>query len=284
MKHFLLIASLCCAAGAALPAAAQHTMSARPDPQREVNFIYEFIERFNDDMTSNLRKIYLRTGKPINFTRPDLIRSLFEPPSAKDEPAARQFVAQVDDSLHPQRLSFTDSGWYAEVQCAFTTGGRKLTIPLVMQVNTAADNSSKWMIAGIGDSPVFQESTGAAATVAPTRKDSLSDYISPSDYATNFLDLHRILKPTNISGTYLVPELMATERGKKFVQLLQSGKLSFDYPGTMKFYFFQIPNYTFAVERFVRNTMHSGWLISSLEPSTDSEKAQRKARLLQRTL
>ena len=266
------------------------TTYARPSAERESNFLYEvkiideFIERFNDDLTSNLRKTYLQKGQDITFSRPDLLRSLFEPPAAMETPTAKKFIAQVNDSAHPQHISFNDTAWYAEVQCSFLSGGHKLVIPLILQVNTAADKTCKWMISGIGDSPELHERTNMPDTIAKTNKSPAQEFISPSDYATNFLELHRILAAHVISASYFVPELMATERGKKFVQLIQSDKLTFEYPGTMKFYFFQIPNYAFVVERFVRNTPHSGWLISSLAPATDAEKNGQKSQLLQRIL
>lgn len=255
---------------------------------REANFLYEvkvideFIERFNDDPTSFLRREYLRYGKPINFTRRDLVQYLFEKPVKPEDVLVMKFVDQVTDSVNPQKLSFNDSNWYAEVTCNFNMAGRQVAIPLVLQVATDTDRSSRWMICGIGDAPIFHDAASSAGTTSAVKDQK--KFISPSDYATNFLELHHILKPGFEGVNYLTPQLMESERGQKFAQLIQSGKMKFEAPGNMRFYFLQIPNYTFVVERFVRQTTHSGWLISDLIPTSTEEKVARKEKLLQRTL
>jgi hypothetical protein len=255
---------------------------------REANFLYEvkvideFIERFNDDPTSFLRREYLRYGKPINFTRRDLVQYLFEKPVKPEDGLVMKFVDQVTDSSNPQKISFNDTNWYAEVTCSFNMGGRQVAIPLVLQVATDTDRSSRWMICGIGDAPVFRDALSEAGMATAVKNQK--KFISPSDYATNFLELHHILKPGFEAINYLTPQLMESERGKKFAQLIQSGKIKFEAPGNMRFYFFQIPNYTFVVERFVRQTTHSGWLISDLTATNADEKRARKEKLLQRTL
>lgn len=264
-----------------------NAQGARPGAAREANFLYEvkvideFIERFNDDPTSFLRKEYLRLGRPITFNRRQLVEYLFEKPVTPSDNLVQKFVDQVTDSVSPQKLSFDDSNWYAEVMCAFTMNGRRVDIPLIMQVAADTDKSTRWLISGIGDSPAFQE--GGSATASTAVKDQ-KKYISPSDYATNFLQFHMIFKPGFEGINYMTPELLASARGQKFAQLVQNGKLKFEAPGYMRFYFFQIPNYTFIVERFVRQTTHSGWLISDLTATTDEEKRARKEKLLQRTL
>ena len=283
MKRLLSIAFL---AVCSLPSGA-FAQGMPADAAREANFLYEvkvideFIERFNDDPTSFLRKEYLRYNKPINFTRRDLVQYLFEKKVTPEDELVMKFVDQVTDSLRPQKLSFNDTNWYAEVMCSFSYAGRRVEIPLIMQVAIDTDRSTRWLISGIGDAPVFQD--GAQSAAPATTKDH-KKFIPPSDYATNFIELHHILKPGFEGVNYLTPTLLESERGKKFAELIQSGKMKFENPGYMRFYFFQIPNYTFIVERFVRQTTHSGWLISNLTPTTADEKRARKEKLLQRAL
>lgn len=262
----------------------------RHDAAREANFLYEvkvideFIERFNDDPSSFLRKEYLRLGKPINFSRQQLVEYLFEKPVTPADGLVMKFVGQVIDSAHPQKLRFHDTDWYAEVMCGFSAGGKHIDIPLVMQIMPDTNRSVRWMISGIGDAPVFQEGGSAPAAAAANAVKDKKQYISPADYATNFLQFHMVLKPGFEAVNYMKPELMANERGQKFADMVKSGKLKFEGPGYMRFYFFQIPNYTFIVERFVRQTTHSGWLISDLTATTDDEKRARREKLLQRSL
>ncbi len=270
-----------------IPEAAVLAQGMAAGATREANFLYEvklideFIERFNDAPNSFLRKEYLRYGKPINFTRQDLVRFLFEKPITPADSLANKFIGQVTDSLHPQLLSFNDSNWYAELNCFFTLGNVQLAIPLVLKVETDSIGSSRWLICGIGDSPALHDT----ATISPGNEmKDRKKFISPSDYATKFLELHHILQPGFEGVNYLSHSLYETERGRKFCQMIQTGKLKFDGPGDMRFYFFQIPNYSFKVERFVRQTNHSGWLITQLDATTDVEKRFLKERLLQRNL
>lgn len=257
------------------------------DAHREANFMFEvkiideFIERFNDDPRSNLRKEYARAGRAVPFNRRSMLKSLFDKEPANGE--GQRFIDQVTDSAGPQKLSFNDSGWYAELRSSFMYNGQRIDIPLVLQVNTAGDHSAKWMIIGLGNVPTPPPASKDAAATATTGPGRVQPFISPSDYATNFIELRNILNPGMKPENYFSPELLATERGQNFVQLIQSRKMKFDAPGSMKFYFFQIPNYLFVVERFERQTTHSGWLISNLEPASDEDKNTRITKLLQRS-
>lgn len=261
---------------------AQQTVA---DAHREANFLFEvkiideFIERFNDDPKSNLRREYARAGRAVPFDRRALVKSLFEK-EPKDE-VGLKFIDQVTDSAAPQKLAFNDSNWYAELRTGFTFNGQHVDIPIVLRVTTGPDNSAKWMIIGLGDLPVAPAATKEAAAVAPVVA-HVQRFISPSDYATNFIELRNILAPGMDATDYFSPELLATERGKNFVQMIQNRKLRYEAPGTMKFYFFQIPNYLFVVERFERQTTHSGWLISNIEPAGEEDKQARITKLLHR--
>lgn len=259
------------------------------DAHREANFLYEvkvideFIERFNDDPNSALRKEYVASGRMVPFNRVSLLKALFAEPLKLTDTLAAQFISQITDTLQPELISFNDSNWYDEVSCVFSQDGRRVEIPLIMRVNTAANRSSKWMVSGIGPSPIFRNEVVESSDVI-VDSNKRKRFISPSDYATNFLEFHHILEPKMNELDYFETALLATDRGRKFVQLVKSGKLKFEQTNNMKFYFFQIPNFEFTVERYNRNSTHSGWLISELNSSPDSVKTQNVDRLLGRNL
>ncbi len=286
MKKLWLVMLL----GVLCQAPAASAQAEKADAHREGNFLFEvkvideFIERFNDDSASSLRKEYRRAKRAVPFNRPELIRSLFNRPVKADDPGTKAFVEQVVNKDKPQFLEFNDSNWYAEVGCAFTMNGQIVRVPLIMQVSTGSDKSAKWMIAGIGDSHIFRSETIQPAAPKKAEDKKMRKFISPSDYATNFLEFHRILSSGMDADNYFMPELLATDRGKKLVQLIKSNKLKFVHTEQMKFYFFQIPNYVFTVERFIRQTTHSGWLISDLAVAGAEEKKARIGKLLQRSL
>lgn len=255
---------------------------------REGNFLYEvkvideFIERFNDAPNSNLRRQYRKYNKPVNFTRRQLLSALFEPPAVVKNDFVQAFVNQVLDSTNPQFISFHDSSWYAELQAHFDYNGRKMVIPLIMQVVTGNKKSSKWMIAGIGPTDILNGSTPAEAGAATVS--GKAGVIPPTNDALGFMELENALKAGMNPSGYFKPELLATSRGQIFTNLIQTGKLSFEGSGTLRYYFFQIPGYVFVVDRFVRNSNHSGWLISNLSSANDDEKQAQRETLLQRPL
>lgn len=247
----------------------------------EVKIIDEFIERFNDAPNSNLRRQYSRYKKPVNFTRRALVSALFEPPALVQSEFIQKFISDVSDTANPHFIHFKDTGWYAELQCSFTIDGQKQQIPLILQVVDLGANGSQWMITGIGDSYIFMKD--APAEAGDTSGKGKPAAIPPSDDAIGFMELHNILKPGFKADNYFTQDLLNTDKAKKFIHLVQSKKLKFDYPGEMKFHFFQVPGYVFIVDRFVRSTNHSGWLISNLSTATDGEKVLRKQKLLQRS-
>jgi len=287
MKHMLKLALLI-AGLLPLSLRAQQVVA---DAHREANFLFEvkiideFIERFNDDPRSNLRREYSRAGRAVPFDRKSLVKSLFDKAPEAGGDGVR-FIEQVTDSAAPQKIAFNDSNWYAELRSSFMFNGQRIDIPLVLSVSTAADHSAKWMIIGLGEVPAAPAAAGkdAPAPATPAVANSRAQpFISPSDYATNFIELRNILGPGMKPENYFSPELLASSRGQAFVQMILNRKLRFDAPGSMKFYFFQIPNYLFIVERFERQTTHSGWLISNLEAAGDEEKQARISKLLQRS-
>lgn len=289
---FCLMLAGCALAKPALLAAQNPTTvkTVAPGKTRDRNYVHEvkiideFIERFNDDKDSYLRDEHKRAKQSFTMSRLKLIQSLFNNPAAwtgKEE--VKKFIAQVADSGAPQFLSITDSEWYAEVRCAFSANGRAVTIPLIMQMVSVADSGYTWMISGIGASPAFTNQPVKAAAVKEEERSS-GKSISPTDYATNFLALHRVLLPSMNPANYFTDAVLATDRGAEFVQLIKSGKLKLQNTSEPKFHFFQIPNYVFTVEFFNRASTNSGWLINSLKAATDAEKDARKAQLLQRSL
>lgn len=282
MKQMLKLALLL----AGLLPASLNAQQVVADAHREANFLFEvkiideFIERFNDDPRSNLRREYARAGRSVPFDRKSLVKSLFD--KAPTDGEGVRFINQVTDSSSPQKIAFNDSNWYAELRSSFIFNGQRIDIPLILKVTTAEDRSVKWMIIGLGEVPTPPAAAKDAAATPPAQNTRMQPFISPSDYATNFIELRNILTPGMKAENYFTPELLQTARGQAFVQMIANRKLRFDAPGSMKFYFFQIPNYLFIVERFERQTTHSGWLISSLEAAGDEEKQTRITRLLQR--
>lgn len=252
---------------------------------QEVKVLDEFIERFNDSKSSYLRQVYKSKKQSFTMNRRQLIQSLFNNPTAwAAKPEVKSFIAQVTDTVQPQFLDVTDSNWYAQASCVFINRGKQTVVPLVLQLVVAPDSSATWMISGVGSVPALENSEVVDTSKLSSEPVSNTKYIPPTGHATNFLSLHKVFTPEMNPANYFVGDVLHTERCTAFVNLVKAGKLKFDHTKSIKFHFFQVPNYAFTVERFERDGTNSGWLINSLKPADDAAKAAQKAQLLQRQL
>lgn len=252
---------------------------------QEVKVLDEFIERFNDSKSSYLRQVYKSKKQSFNLNRRQLIQSLFNNPAAwAAKPEAKSFIAQVTDTSQPQLLDVTDKDWFAQASCVFMNRGKQTVVPLVLQLVVAEDSSATWMIAGVGSAPFLEHSEAVDTSKMRSEPVSNSKYIPPTGHSTNFLALHKVFTREMNPANYFVEDVLRTDRCTAFVNLVKAGKLNFDHTKSIKFHFFQVPNYVFTVERFERDGTNSGWLINSLKPADDAEKTAQKSQLLQRPL
>ena len=249
----------------------------------EVKVIDEFIERFNDDHSSYLRKAYAKANKPYHITRTKLLVSLFnlENTSFTDKDTTLMgFFRQVTDTLHPVYISFTDSDWYAEARSIFLYNGKLVEMPLVLHVKSQGNEWSKWMITGIGNMVASKYPMPSISVNKLNGKPA--QYISTSAYATNFVELHYIFSTNMAPEYYFEPQLLATEKGKQFIGMIKNGQLEFQYIKSITFHFYQVRNWIFTVDEFNRKTLNNGWLISSMQKTTRAEKDAARRKLLNR--
>ncbi len=248
----------------------------------EVKLIDEFIERFNDDSATFLRKAYTKDKKHPAVSRGRLLVSLFnlENPSFTDKDTTlKGFFRQVLDPLHPVYLSFNDSDWYAEARGVFLNNGKLVEIPLVLHVKSQGDEWSKWMITGIGNTIQSKE---PIPSVSVNKLKGKEQYISTSAYATNFVELHHIFTDNMQSEYFFEPQLLVTEQGRQFVKWIKNGQLKFQYVKSITFHFYQINGWIFTVNQFTRKSANRGWLISSVQKTDKAEKDAALKKLLNR--
>ncbi len=250
---------------------------------REVKVIDEFIERFNDDPSSFIRREYKKQNKPYELSRKEILVSLFNLENAQWNTNASlgEFFRDASDSVNPPHLAFADSNWYAEAKCTFMVSGKKVEVPLILQVQMAKNNGAKWMIAGVGDNIIFNGQPSAVPGLSDYQPKPINKFIATSSYATNFSELVNTFADKKNILDYFTPDLLATERGKRFVNMILQSKMEFKYAADIKFYFYQIPNWVFEVEEFDRKSLNSGWLINDIKKVPQSEKENSRKKLLQ---
>lgn len=250
---------------------------------RNVKLIDEFIERFNDDKHTYLRKALAADDSQYSISRGMLLVSLFnlENTSFTDKDTLlKGFFRRVLDKDAPVYLSFNDTDWYAAAQCVFLFKGRLVEIPVVLRVRSKGDEWAKWMIAGIGKQ---LPGKGPAPSVSVSNKDAkMPAYISTSAYATNFVELHYVFTKNIEPELVFEKNLLASEEGQAFISLVRDGSLRFQYAKKVTFHFFQVKDWLFTVDEFKRKAYNNGWLISSMRKVTDSEKEAARRLLIAR--
>ena len=250
----------------------------------KVKLIDEFIERFNDDKHSFIRKEIESNGNNYELTRKKLLISLFNWENTEiNTEFAKEFITQVLDPKKPNYISFTDSNWYARVTCVFQHEKKEIEIPIILHIRTYGNKGSKWMITGILQNATITSETPLQETDT-NRKLNSSKFIPTSNYALDFLELHRVFTDSISPINYFDESLLETTRSKQLIWLLRQNKLTFLFAKDIRFYFYQIPEWIFEVEQIERKSKNSGWLINKLYKANKKQKESYKAQLLQAEL
>ncbi len=239
----------------------------------KVKTIDEFIDRFNDDLSSFLRHEYFKQNKPFTLSRYQLIVSLLnkENTAWSTDTALKGFLDNVVSQEHPQFLFFNSPDWYAEAACWFSAGGKKVCIPVVLHIQTETNKGTKWMITGLGKSPVLKD-TGHISLKYKSDFFPNTKYISSPSHATSFVELANVFLPDMNARYYFDTTVLNNGHVKKFVNLILENKLKFLYVSDVKYHFCQIPGCILDVAYYNRANYNSGWLINKIRYVSDEQK------------
>jgi hypothetical protein len=236
----------------------------------QVKQIDEFIERFNNE-DSTLIKKYMEDNYDVDqFNRLDLLKTLFNYTDVVwnvDE--VTQFLSDVTKTDNPVLLDFLDDNWYAELDCSGSYKGinKKFKLILKIQVNEEK-KASKWVITSV-QADFFQlpEASSSQKT------------LNPASHGTDFMGLKIAFKDGSNIGNYIAEEAN-TSQLLLFFHELQEKNIIFDQVDDITYHFLQIENWIFQVRDFKRNTTNSGWLICALiHVNEDDKKYYKKEKL-----
>lgn len=256
---------------------AQVVSTMPPAPATESFFLYEvklvdeFIERFNNEADCYLRRQCREMyGTDSMITRPRMLRSLFH----KGQPWGATVDSFVTDVLqHNYTIDFTDSNWYATIECIMRYKGKELVVPITLRIQTA-DGASQWKIAGVGAIPMPQ---GAVASVPPAARPA--PFLPTSSHGTDFAVFHQVFTPRGISPAYFDDHALQGQGGSLYAAI-HSGAMQFSYVRAMQFHFLNVPGWIFTVTHIARKDTNTGWLITALRPATPADKRAFAANLL----
>ncbi len=176
----------------------------------------------------------------------------------------KYFIDDVTNEKNPVYINFLDSNWYAEVSATFTVNGVDENIILFLTVEEE-NLGSKWVLSNVYYRN-FNKLFPKADTVNQEKY-----FLHPQSHELDFMNLHKALEnPNNIeyyASTDYQPDYLTL-----FMYLIKQGDMKFKEINSLKFHFFQIPNWYFELSYYNRNNNNSGWLISNLMYINDEDK------------
>lgn len=159
------------------------------------------------------------------------------------------------------KLNYEDSDWFAQADCNGSLDGKNVTFTLFLNVKNRGDNMYKWVIDKV---------EGEIFNIDP-RIENSDIMINPDDHETNFISLSRLTKeqPENIK--LFMADGFNYDPSSVFAYLVHSGWLKINYVEKLSFIFNQVPGYVFKINKFIRNSNNSGWLISEFTKTRAAE-------------
>lgn len=251
--------------------------------KRELNFVFEvkqideFFERFNNDQHSLLAS-YVKLKYPeIEINRISMIKSLFNTRVGGSGPdLIQEFCTQVSDTSKPAYLDFYSGDWYAEAVCKFKLNGQVTEVLILLKIQQEENGGAKWMIARA----FSKRLTSSDQAIVFPLKISCCKFLNPMSHATNFISLSRAFTDKRNLSDYLDADFLRYPSSKAFIGALLKDQLEYLHVKEIRYHFLQIDGWIFTVNQYRRNSVHSGWLVSSLIKSTDKEKEMYRSSLI----
>jgi len=224
-----------------------------------VKLVDEFMQRFNGD----------EFVKGIDTTRSDRrelgIMSLFDKTmfNTLDDSifnAAKEFASVA--AKHNVKINYEDTTWFAIANCKGKLKGKDINFILWLQVENRREDMYKWVIVK-ADCKQFQ--------LDPQDNDEMI-MIQPNDHEVNFSALNVITNGNDNLITKYTRKDYEIDQTSVFLSMVYLGILNIDFVTSLQFVFFQVPDYLFYVQKCVRETTNSGWLINTFEKKSEVEK------------
>ncbi len=268
-----------------LPRCGAQQVFSNDDGIREANFaarvvlMDEFIRRFNNDSSSEIRRYYLSHRRPFDKTREQLIRSLFNYGMAWDSVELERFVRRATNPENPEKLGFLADRWYAEARCGFLYHNAPVEVRLILRVQLNPDHTAEWVIAAV--KPALELKEAAAEVRPPVLTGKRRLFIQPAANDTYFAELERDFADKRGLPGLFDSQFFERRSSGAFYSALMSDQLKFVAVREIKYHYLQVHDWIFTVENFDRPTRNSGWLITSIRPASTEQRLDYEKKLLE---
>ncbi len=159
-------------------------------------------------------------------------------------------------------LNNLDTNWFAIATCHGKLKGKSVDFTLILNTEKYAPDAYKWVIA---------KAVGEIFSLTPSES-SNDILITPLAHETNFIELRRITTQKDDWILNYKQKQYDLDQTAVFFAYVNAGLLDIEYVKDLQFLFLQLPGWTFSIIDFDRETMNSGWLITSFQKMTDAEK------------
>lgn len=240
-------------------------------PEDEVVFyaatkqVNQFFRRFNNEESFDGSRYYEHDSLYRNpATRSIFLNILFDKGNAFiNEDLKQQFIQHVADARKPVFLDFHGGNWIAQVSSVFIWEGKEVNAMLFLKLQEER-TGSKWVISHVCFRP-FEEYFV---------KDTLDSihFLHPLSHELEFMNLYNVFHDDkeviqNFTERNYQPDYLAL-----FLYEVKRGSLRFKTVKDLKFHFFQVDNWYFALSQFIRSGYNTGWLISDLQKINSKDK------------
>lgn len=256
-----------------------------------VKTIDEFIDRFDFRRGTEFEKFLLTNHPEIKYSRMEFLFSLFNfrNESFSGNPDIMNFINSVSDTANPVYINFSDSSWFALVECSVKYKSKPETLSLVMKVDVE-NNTFRWSIVSafsrfLGnvskDDSLFDKTNNYLKN---RNKDKSRYFLHPVSHAIGFMNIDALFSSGNKSFEEYIHDGPRTIQLQNLVEKVKKSEIKFVHVNTISYHFMQIEGWIAIVDYFNRNEKNSGWLINSLIKAGSDEKRiykEKKLKLVQ---
>jgi len=230
--------------------------------------INQFFRRFNGEEDVTGKRLYDTDGDYHTVKlRDKYLKILFDlssPLITNDE--REVFILEVNSKKDPLFLDFHANNWFAEVSSDFTYKGKP--IHMILYFKLEKENLGyKWVLSNV-HSGIFEKYFNHVGDTI-----SGENFLHPMSHELDFMNLRKMFSNPDKLGYYMEKDYHPDQLSL-FLKEYHDGNLKFVSSNTVKFHFFQVPNWYFEISYFNRYQNNSGWLISNLVRVNDQEKKE----------
>lgn len=174
--------------------------------------------------------------------------------------AAKDFAHYVVSNN--TKLNFEDSLWYAKIKCHGKFAQKNITFNMKLCVEPRDSIMYRWAICDV-EGDLFN-----------TSKDKPHNelFIMPNENEQFFMSIRKLTTESYKFIDDYAKNSYKTDRLSTFLALVRMNLLKIDAVTDVEFTFLQVPDYSFTIKYFNRETKNSGWLIDSFKRITPEEK------------